>query len=98
MAALEEAIYLARQRVLRFGCIIVRKTLEEFCAVREATGDNLKERIAAVGTKVVIPQELLQALDDLRLLGNDATHIESKVYDRIGREEVEVGIEFTKRF
>jgi hypothetical protein len=39
---------------------------------------------------------VLDGLDDLRLLGNDAAHIESNVYDRIGREEVEVGIEFTK--
>jgi hypothetical protein len=31
----------------------------------------------------------------LRLLGNDAAHIESNVYDKIEREEVEVGIEFT---
>jgi len=35
-------------------------------------------------------------LDDLRLLGNDAAHIESKVYDNVGREEVEVGIELAK--
>jgi hypothetical protein len=35
-------------------------------------------------------------LDDLRLLGNDAAHIESKEFDAIGQEEVEIGIEFTK--
>jgi hypothetical protein len=44
----------------------------------------------------VLPQELLDGLDDLRLLGNDAAHIESNVYESIGREEVEVGVEFAK--
>jgi hypothetical protein len=52
--------------------------------------------IRALGTKVVIPTELLDGLDDLRLLGNEAAHIESTVYNEIGKEEVEVGIEFAK--
>ncbi len=30
------------------------------------------------------------------MLGNDAAHIESQEYAKIGKEEVEVGIEFTK--
>jgi hypothetical protein len=70
--------------------------LEELCRERNADGPNLKERIKALGSKVVLPQELLQGLDDLRLLGNDAAHIESQEYAKIGREEVEVGVEFTK--
>ena len=37
-----------------------------------------------------------QASDDLRLLGNDAAHIESQESDKVGQEEAEVGIEFTK--
>jgi hypothetical protein len=57
---------------------------------------NLKERIKALGTKVVLPTELLDGLDDLRLLGNDAAHIESNEYDKVGQEEVEIGIEFAK--
>jgi hypothetical protein len=44
----------------------------------------------------VIPAELLAGLDDLRLLGNDAAHIESKEYEKVGQEEVEVGIERRK--
>lgn len=57
---------------------------------------NLKERLRNLGTKIVLPQELLDGLDDLRLLGNDAAHIESQEFNLVGREEVEVGIEFTK--
>jgi hypothetical protein len=66
------------------------------CHERNAPGTNLKERLRSLGTKVVLPRELLDGLDDLRLLGNDAAHIESKEFDSIGREEIEIGIQFTK--
>lgn len=39
---------------------------------------------------------MLDALDDLRLLGNDAAHLESRVYEDVGQEEVEVAIEVAK--
>ena len=35
-------------------------------------------------------------MDELRLLGNDAAHIEAKSYDKVSLEEVEVAIEFSK--
>lgn len=95
-SALEEAIKSHAQRCFVASAIMVRKTLEELCKDRQATGANLKERIRALGTKVVLPAELLAGLDDLRLLGNDAAHIESQEYEKVGKEEVEVGIEFTK--
>jgi len=78
------------------AAIMVRKTLEELCNDKSATGRNLKERIKDLGKKIVLPQELLEGLDDLRLLGNDAAHIESQVFNNVGSEEVEIGIEFTK--
>jgi len=92
----EEAITCHANQCFVAAAIMVRKTLKELCRERGATGKNLKERITALGTKVVLPAELLQGLDDLRLLGNDAAHIESQEYDKVGQEEVEVGIEFTK--
>jgi hypothetical protein len=73
------------------------KTLEELCGDRNAQGPNLKERLKSPGTKVVLPTELLEGLDDLRLLGNDAAHIESREYDKVGKEEVEVGLELAKQ-
>src|SRR5579871_4770713 len=66
--ALEEAITCHATECFIASAIMVRKTLEELCHDRGATGGNLKERIRALGTKVLLPQELLNGLDDLRLL------------------------------
>lgn len=96
IGALEEVLTCHANKCFVASAIMVRKTLEELCRDRGATGNNLKERIKALGTKVVLPTELLDGLDDLRLLGNDAAHIESKEYDKVGQEEVEIGIEFAK--
>lgn len=96
LSAIEEAVKCHSAQCFVAAAIMVRKTLEELCRDRQASGQNLKERIRALGTKIVLPQELLDGLDDLRLLGNDAAHIESQEYEKVGREEVEIGIEFTK--
>ena len=94
--AFEEAIVCHANNCYVASAIMVRKTLEELCRDRNAKGDNLKKRITALSTAVVLPQELLDGIDDLRLLGNDAAHIESQTFNQIGGEEVEVGIEFAK--
>jgi hypothetical protein len=96
VSALEEAITCHANECFIAAAIMIRKTLEELCRERGAQGKDLKQRIRDLGTKIVIPKELLDGLDDLRLLGNDAAHIESREYDQVGKEEVEVGIEFTK--
>lgn len=95
-AAFSEAITCHAHQCFVAAAIMVRKSLEELCRDRQATGKDLKERIRALGTKIVLPKDLLDGFDDLRLLGNDAAHIESKEFDQVGKEEVEVGIEFTK--
>lgn len=96
VSALEEAIICLANECFVAAGIMVRKTLEELCRDRGAQGRDLKDRIRSLGTKIVLPSELLGGLDDLRLLGNDAAHIESREYDQVGKEEVEAGIEFTK--
>jgi hypothetical protein len=94
--ALGEAITCHAHRCYTAAAIMVRKTLEELCNDRGATGANLRDRIKSLGSAIIIPPELLVALDDLRLLGNDAAHIESQIYKQVGKEEVEIAIEFTK--
>ena len=75
---------------------MIRKTLEELCIDRSADGSTLKQRIVALGNAVLLPKELLDGLDDLRLLGNDAAHVEARTYQQVGQEEVEISLEFTK--
>lgn len=75
---------------------MVRRVLEELCEDKGAKGDNLMKRIAALSSTIVIPAGLLPAADELRLLGNDAAHIEAKTYDTIGANECEIAIELAK--
>ncbi len=75
---------------------MLRKTLEEICADRGATGKTLYARLQDLGTKIVVPKELIEGMQELRLLGNDAAHIESNTFDEVGKNEVEISIEFTK--
>ncbi len=78
------------------SAIMVRRTLEEICKDKGASGDNLKDKITDLKSKIVLPQELLKAMDEIRLLGNDAAHIEAKTYDKISSNELEVAISLTK--
>jgi Domain of unknown function (DUF4145) len=96
VASLEEAITCHANRCFIAAAIMVRKTLELLCSAHNATGSNLKERVKALGSKVVLPAELLDGLDDVRLLGNDAAHFESKDFANVSQEEVDVAIELTK--
>lgn len=77
------------------AAIMIRRTLEEICEDRGATGKNLKDRIADLKSKVLLPQELLDAMDEMRLLGNDAAHIEARTFAQIEKAELDVAIEFT---
>jgi hypothetical protein len=96
LASFEEAISSHANACYKAAAIMVRRTLEEICADRNATGANLKERIASLRNKITIPQELLEAADELRLLGNDAAHLEATIYDDIGKEEIEVALDLCK--
>lgn len=91
----QEAIISHSNNCFVASAIMIRKTLEEICNDREAKGDNLYKRVEDLGSKIVIPNELLEGMQELRLLGNDAAHIESKTFHEIGKSEVEISIEFT---
>jgi len=94
--ALEEAVKCHAQQCYAAAAIMVRKTLEEVCADRGAAGTTLYARIEALGSKIVLPTGMLQALHDLRMLGNDAAHLEAQAYTHVGQDEVEAAIEVTK--
>ena len=66
------------------------------CNDKGAAGGDLKQRLAALSGSVVVPKELLDAADELRLLGNDAAHVNAKNYDSIGANESRLAIELAK--
>ena len=94
--AFEEAIVCHAHDAYTASAIMVRKTLEELCFDQKATGENLYKRIEALNKKVLLPVGFLEGLHDLRLFGNDAAHFENRVYEQVGKEEVEVAIEVTQ--
>jgi len=96
LAAFEEAVTCHANRCWMAAAMMVRKTLEELCSDHGITGGNLKGRIQELESKTVLPKQLIVGLDALRLLGNDAAHIESRDYEQVGQEEVEVAIDVAK--
>jgi hypothetical protein len=76
----------------RASAMMVRRLLEEVCALNNARGANLHQRIEALKSLITLPQPLFEAMQELKALGNDAAHIEAKAYDNIGEEESEVSI------
>ncbi|CAN5189202.1 hypothetical protein BH20ACI1_BH20ACI1_27060 [soil metagenome] len=78
------------------SAIMVRKTLEIVCKKNGAVGKNLKDKITDLGKKITLSRELLDGFDELRILGNNAVHVEAKEFDDVGKEEVEIAIDVTK--
>lgn len=96
LASFDEAIRCHSVGCFMASALMVRRTLEEVCLDKGASGKDLKARIVDLRGKIVVPDELLDAMDELRLLGNDAAHIEAKSYDKVAADEIEVAIEFAK--
>lgn len=94
--AFEEAVKCHSNNCFIASAIMIRKTLEEICAERNAEGKNLFFRLKDLAAKILIPKELIEAMDELRLLGNDAAHIEAQTFNEVGKNEIEISIEFTK--
>lgn len=96
LASMTEALQCHAAGCHRAAAIMVRRTLEEICSDRGAEGENLAARITALGERITIPLELLEGLQSLRLLGNDAAHITAKTYEQVGEGEVETAVDVVK--
>jgi hypothetical protein len=94
----DEAVTCHAQNCFVASAIMIRRTLEEICEERGAVGKDIKTRIRDLQTKTLLPQELFDAMDELRLLGNDAAHIEANTFAQISSQELDVAIEFTIEF
>lgn len=92
----EEAIKCHSNNCFIAAGIMIRKTLEEICFEKGIQGNNLFQKLSSIGSKVTMPKELLEGINELRLLGNDAAHIEAKTFAEIGKEEIEISLEVTK--
>lgn len=92
----EEAIICHANKCYIASAIMVRKTLELLCKDKGAEGRNLKERIRALVETITMPNELKEGMDVLRVLGNNAAHVELTDFDEISENELEISIDFTK--
>ena len=92
----EEAISCYTNKCYIASAIMVRKTLELLCKNKGANGNNLKERIQSLVESITMPVELKEGMDVLRILSNNAAHVELTDFDSISYKEVEISIEFTK--
>ena len=96
LGALKEAVICHANGAYFAAAIMVRKTLEEVCRDKDASGKSLWERIQGLRDLVILPPQLFEGLHDLRLLGNDAAHVESRTYEKVGQPEVAIALELTK--
>ncbi|MFN3225411.1 MAG: DUF4145 domain-containing protein [Hyphomicrobiales bacterium] len=96
LSVLGEAVKCHAAGAHRAAAMMVRRLLEEICEQEGAEGQSLHHRLEALKSKVTLPQELFDAMLELKALGNDAAHIEAKAYDNIGADEAADSIELAK--
>jgi Domain of unknown function (DUF4145) len=93
---LEEAVECHAHESYPAAAVMVRRALEAVCADQKVSGDSLYQRIEGLGKAIVLPKGMIAALHNLRLLGNDAVHVEARVYAEVGKREVEIAIDVAK--
>lgn len=89
---LNEALECYNHSCYKASAIMIRRTLEEICEECSVKGDNLHQKIEKLKSKINISEDLYNAFVELKFLGNDAAHIESKHFEKIKNEEIEVAI------
>ncbi|WP_461209950.1 DUF4145 domain-containing protein [Desulfocurvus sp. DL9XJH121] len=95
-ACFQEALTCRTNNCFIASAIMVRRTLEVICDDVGAQGGNLFQRLDDLKTKVTLPMALLDAAQELRILGNDAAHVEARDYTAIGPDELDVAILFAQ--
>lgn len=96
LATLKEAISCHAAEAYRAAAMMVRRLLEEICEESGAQGKDLHARLISLKSKITLPEELFDAMGELKALGNDAAHITAKNYTNIGRDESADSIELAK--
>jgi hypothetical protein len=94
---LEEAIDCHANGSFKASALMIRRTLEAVCQDQGVRGDgSLFDRIEVLGKEVVLPTAMITGLHNLRLLGNDAAHVDARDYLEVGEAEVEAALDVTK--
>jgi hypothetical protein len=96
LETLKEAISCHAAGAYRAAAMMVRRLLEEICDDSGAEGKDLHHRLTSLKTKITLPEELFDAMGELKALGNDAAHITAKNYTQIGEDESEDSIQLAK--
>ncbi|WP_081717674.1 DUF4145 domain-containing protein [Hyphomicrobium nitrativorans] len=96
LTTLSEAVACHSVEAYKATALMVRRLLEEICEREGATGPNLHQRLHDLRSKVPLSEALLDGAMELKILGNDAAHIEAKEYAAIGKEEAEIAVEVAK--
>jgi hypothetical protein len=94
--AFQEAILCEANECYRASALMTRRTLELVCADQGAEGSTLVKRLQALGEKAVLPEALLLGLNHLRLLGNDAAHVDARDYEEVGQPEMRLALDVAK--
>jgi hypothetical protein len=94
---LEEAVDCHANGCFKASALMIRRSLEALCEEGGIPSKgSLFDRIEALGRQVVLPTEMTEGMHNLRLLGNDAAHVEAREYLAIGEQEVEAALAVTK--
>ena len=96
MKTMTEAISCHAAGAYRASTMMVRRLLEELCDEAGAEGRTLHHRLLELRKHVTLPEELFEAMQELKALGNDAAHIEAKAFQTIDSEESSLSIELSK--
>ena len=91
-SSFKEAVLCYGHDCFTASAILIRKVLENICLLNNATGKNLHEKIESLKDKVTLSKTLYDAMFELKYLGNDAAHFESKHFEKIEQNEAEIGL------
>lgn len=67
---------------------MLRRAVEELCDDKGVRGNTLRDRVSALNAMVVLPPQLIEAMQELRILGNDAAHVTARAYEDVESEQV----------
>ncbi len=93
---LKEALVCHSQGAFRASAMMVRRLLEELCHDCGVEGPTLHARLRELRNQITLPEDLFDAMDELKALGNDAAHIEAKAFSTIDKEESQLSIELAQ--